>query len=116
VTVKKIDDGRYVVFCRVCPKRVAWRLPKDARTGVFDDGATAYRHKEEHLKDPIHARCLESLADPKETPEEALLRKIFGGSGPAPCDECGHSHAAKVSCEMAATIRRNVAARERGTH
>ena len=89
VLVKKIDDGRYVVSCRVCPKRVAWRLAGDASTGIFEDGATAYRHREAHLKDSVHARCLEGLADLRETPEDALLRKIFGGEEPTSCNECG---------------------------
>jgi hypothetical protein len=104
--VRRGDDGRFTVFCRVCPKSAWRRLAPNERTGGwYDSGDEAAEQGKRHRRSEAHQETVIRMSSTQVTDEERVLARIFGGDTAGPCEMCGFEHSTRLTCLTAARIR-----------
>ena len=104
--IRKGDDGRFQVWCRICPKRQSKCTRRDERANVwFDTAEEALAQGKRHRQSEYHQQVVIAKASTRPTQEEMALRRIFGKDDVEPCRKCRYYHSQSLTCVAAAKIR-----------
>lgn len=104
--IRKGDDGRFQMWCRICPKSQWRQTRRDERANTwFDSAEEAQAQGKRHRQSEYHQQVVIAKASTRPTQEEVVLRRIFGKDDVEACSKCGYYHSPALTCVAAAKVR-----------